>query len=360
MRIWLDPNKLISYGLTTTDVVNAIEAQNAEVSAGQIGGSPAAPGQQLNATIIAQSRLQTPEEFGRILVRVNTDGSQVRLSDVARIDVGAENYNTIARYNGKPAAGLGISLATGANALDTAEAVRARIAELKPFFPAGMEVAYPYDTTPFVKLSIEGVMHTLLEAIVLVFVVMYLFLQNFRATLIPTIAVPVVLLGTFGILSVAGLHDQHADDVRHGAGDRPAGRRRHRRGRERRARDGGGRPVAEGGDAQEHGPDHRRPDRHRPGAVRRVRADGLLRRIDRRHLPAVLADDRVRDGAVGDRGADPDAGALRHHAEAAESAAKGAPGHGQAMGTSPSAASSAGSTAPSTGATSATSAASAT
>ena len=204
MRIWLDPNKLISYGLTTTDVVNAIEAQNAEVSAGQIGGSPAAPGQQLNATIIAQSRLQTPEEFSRILVRVNTDGSQIRLSDVARIDVGAENYNTIARYNGKPAAGLGISLATGANALDTAEAVRARIEELKPFFPAGMEVAYPYDTTPFVKLSIEGVMHTLLEAIVLVFVIMYLFLQNFRATIIPTIAVPVVLLGTFGILSVAG------------------------------------------------------------------------------------------------------------------------------------------------------------
>ncbi|HYI73162.1 MAG TPA: efflux RND transporter permease subunit, partial [Skermanella sp.] len=204
MRIWLDPNKLISYGLTTTDIVNAIEAQSAEVSAGQIGGSPAAPGQQLNATIIAQSRLQTPEEFSRILVRVNTDGSQIRLSDVARIDVGAENYNTIARYNGKPAAGLGISLATGANALDTAEAVRARIEELKPFFPAGMEVAYPYDTTPFVKLSIEGVMHTLLEAIVLVFVIMYLFLQNFRATIIPTIAVPVVLLGTFGILSVAG------------------------------------------------------------------------------------------------------------------------------------------------------------
>src|SRR3954464_1536620 len=204
MRIWMDPNKLISYGLTTTDVVNDIKAQNAEVSAGQIGGSPAASGQQLNATIIAQSRLQNPEEFGRILIRVNTDGSQVRLSDVARIDVGAENYNTIARYNGKPAAGLGISLATGANALDTADAIRARIAELQPFFPAGVEVAYPYDTTPFVKLSIEGVVHTLLEAIVLVFFIMYLFLQNFRATLIPTIAVPVVLLGTFGVLAAAG------------------------------------------------------------------------------------------------------------------------------------------------------------
>jgi multidrug efflux pump len=204
MRVWLDPNKLISYGLTTTDVVSAITAQNAEVSAGQLGGSPAIPGQQLNATIIAQTRLETPEEFGRILVRVNQDGSQVRLSDVARIDVGAENFNTIARYNGKPAAGMGVSLATGANALDTAELVRARIEELKPFFPAGVEVVYPYDTTPFVKLSIEGVVHTLLEAIVLVFAIMYLFLQNFRATLIPTIAVPVVLLGTFGVLAAAG------------------------------------------------------------------------------------------------------------------------------------------------------------
>ncbi|UEM20332.1 efflux RND transporter permease subunit [Skermanella mucosa] len=204
MRIWLDPNKLISYGLTTTDVVGAITAQNAEVSAGQLGGAPATPGQQLNATIIAQTRLQTPEEFSRILIRVNTDGSQIRLSDVARVEVGAENFNTVARYNGKPAAGMGISLATGANALDTAAAVRERIEELKPFFPAGVEVVYPYDTTPFVKLSIEGVVHTLLEAIVLVFVIMYLFLQNFRATLIPTIAVPVVLLGTFGVLAAAG------------------------------------------------------------------------------------------------------------------------------------------------------------
>ncbi|UEM04189.1 efflux RND transporter permease subunit [Skermanella rosea] len=204
MRIWLDPNKLISYGLTTTDVVSAITAQNAEVSAGQLGGAPAVPGQQLNATIIAQTRLQTPEEFSRILIRVNTDGSQIRLSDVARVEVGAENFTTVARYNGKPAAGMGISLATGANALDTAAAVRARIEELKPFFPAGVEVVYPYDTTPFVKLSIEGVVHTLLEAIVLVFAIMYLFLQNFRATLIPTIAVPVVLLGTFGVLAAAG------------------------------------------------------------------------------------------------------------------------------------------------------------
>ncbi|WP_207482167.1 efflux RND transporter permease subunit [Arenibaculum pallidiluteum] len=204
MRVWLDPDKLISYGLATTDIVAAIKAQNAEVSAGQLGGAPAVPGQQLNASIIAQTRLETPAQFGEILVRVNGDGSRVLLRDVARIEVGSENAAVVARYNGKPASGLGISLATGANALDTAEAVRARVAELSAFFPAGLEVVYPYDTTPFVKLSIEGVLHTLVEAVVLVFFIMYLFLQSFRATIIPTIAVPVVLLGTFGVLAAFG------------------------------------------------------------------------------------------------------------------------------------------------------------
>ncbi len=204
MRVWLDPNKLTSFGLTTTDIVNAITAQNAEVSAGQLGGAPAVPGQQLNATIIAQTRLASAEEFGKILVRVNPDGSLLRLSDVARIEVGAEAYDIISRYNGKPAAGLAIKLASGANALDTAKAVRARLAELQPFFPAGMEVYYPYDTTPFVRLSIQEVVKTLAEAVGLVFLVMFLFLQNFRATLIPTIAVPIVLLGTFGILAAFG------------------------------------------------------------------------------------------------------------------------------------------------------------
>ncbi|MCM8739196.1 efflux RND transporter permease subunit [Azospirillum sp. A1-3] len=204
MRIWLDPDALNNFALTTTDVTNAIKTQNAQVSAGQLGGAPAVPGQQINATITAQSRLQTPEQFGAILLRVNPDGSQVRLRDVARIEIGSETYEINAAYNGKPAAGVGIKLATGANALNTAAAVKARVAELQPFFPAGIEVIYPYDTTPFVQLSIHEVIKTLFEAIVLVFVVMYLFLQNFRATLIPTIAVPVVLLGTFGVLSAFG------------------------------------------------------------------------------------------------------------------------------------------------------------
>ena len=204
MRIWLNPDKLISYSLAVTDITAAIKAENAEVSAGQIGGAPSLPGQRINATIMAQSRLQTPDEFGKILLKVNSDGSQVRLKDVARIEIGSENYETVARYNGHPAAGIGIKLATGANALDTAKRIRARIDELKPFFPEGVEAVFPYDTTPFVKISIEEVIKTLAEAIALVFLVMYLFLQNFRATLIPTIAVPVVLLGTFGVLAACG------------------------------------------------------------------------------------------------------------------------------------------------------------
>ena len=205
MRIWMDPNKLISYGLTTTDVVNAIKAQNAEVSAGQIGGSPSTPGQQLNATIIAQIRLQTPEEFGRILIRVNTDGSQIRLSDVARIDVGAENYNTIARYNGKPAAGLGISLATGANALDTAERrAGAHRGASSPSSRPGWRSSIPTTRRRSSSCRSKAWCTRCWRRSSSSSLIMYLFLQNFRATLIPTIAVPVVLLGTFGVLAAAG------------------------------------------------------------------------------------------------------------------------------------------------------------
>jgi multidrug efflux pump len=204
MRIWLDPLKLTQYKLTSVDVIAAIRDQNAQVSAGQLGGAPSLAGQELNATVSAQSRLTTPEEFKRIILKSDPSGANVYLDDVARVELGAESYSVVSFYNGKPAAGLAVSLATGANALDTATAVREKIAELQPFFPAGMDVVYPYDTTPFVEQSIEGVVHTLLEAVVLVFVIMYLFLQNFRATLIPTIAVPVVLLGTFAILSIAG------------------------------------------------------------------------------------------------------------------------------------------------------------
>ena len=205
MRIWLDGNLLNKYNLTPVDVINALQVQNDQIAAGQLGGTPALKGQQLNASIIAQTRLKDPQEFGKVTLRVNADGSVVHLKDVARIELGGENYNVVARINGKPASGLGIKLATGANALDTATAIKAKLAELQPYFPQGMKVVYPYDTTPFVKISIHEVVKTLFEAIILVFLVMYLFLQNMRATLIPTIAVPVVLLGTFAVLSMFGM-----------------------------------------------------------------------------------------------------------------------------------------------------------
>jgi multidrug efflux pump len=204
MRIWLDPNKLDTYRLTTTEVIAAVQAQNAQVAVGQLGGAPAVAGQQLNATISAQDRLQTPEQFRDIVVRSNSDGSVLKLGDIARVELGAENYEFLTHYNGKPATGVAVSLATGANALSTAAGVQAKLEELKPYFPAGLTAVTPFDTTPFVKVSINGVVKTLAEAVLLVFLVMYLFLQNFRATLIPTIAVPVVLLGTFGVLSALG------------------------------------------------------------------------------------------------------------------------------------------------------------
>ncbi|TVT53969.1 MAG: efflux RND transporter permease subunit [Azoarcus sp. PHD] len=204
MRVWLSPEKLNNYKLTPADVKAAIQAQNTEVSAGQLGGTPALPGQGFTASITAQSRLQTVEQFEAILLRTSAQGGEVRLADVARVEIGAESYGTVARYNGKPAAGVGIKLAAGSNALETANAVRAKLDQMKPYFPEGIDVVVPYDTTPFVRISIEEVVKTLIEAVVLVFLVMYLFLQNLRATLIPTIAVPVVLLGTFGVMAAFG------------------------------------------------------------------------------------------------------------------------------------------------------------
>ncbi|EHK70111.1 RND multidrug efflux transporter MexB [Pseudomonas psychrotolerans L19] len=204
MRIWLDPQKLVKYQLTPVDVSSAIQSQNVQIASGQLGGLPAVPGQQLNATIIGKTRLTSVEEFGKIFLKVDQSGAQVRLRDVARVELGGENYSIDAQFNGKPASGMALRLATGANALDTAKAVRATIERLKPFMPPGMEVVYPYDTTPVVTASIHEVVKTLGEAILLVFLVMFLFLQNFRATLIPTIAVPVVLLGTFAVLLAAG------------------------------------------------------------------------------------------------------------------------------------------------------------
>jgi multidrug efflux pump len=204
MRIWLDPNKLVTYGLTTTDVVAAVQAQNAQVTVGQLGGTPAIDGQQLTATISAQERMQTPQQFRDVVLRSNPDGSLLRLGEVARVELGSETYEFLSRFNGQPAAGMAVSLATGANALETARAVDAALDRLRPFFPAGMKAVVPFDTTPFVRASIKEVLKTLAEAMILVFLVMYLFLQNLRATLIPTIAVPVVLLGTLGVLALLG------------------------------------------------------------------------------------------------------------------------------------------------------------
>ena len=204
MRIWLDPNKLEAYRMVPADIIAAVQAQNRQVAVGQLGGTPAVKGQQLTATITAQSRLQTPEQFRDIILRSNPDGSLLKLDDVARVELGAESYGMISRFNRQSATGIAVMLATGANALETSAAVEQRLVELKPFFPPGLRTVIPFETTSFVRVAIKNVLQILLEAMALVFLVMYLFLQNFRATLIPTIAIPVVLLGTFGLLSVMG------------------------------------------------------------------------------------------------------------------------------------------------------------
>ena len=204
MRVWLNPEKLTDYRLTVADVIAAIKAYNVEVSAGQFGGAPAVQGQRLNASIVVQNMLSTPEEFANIPLRSNPDGSIVRIRDVGRTELGTEVYDIQAMFNGKQAAGIAIRQAAGANALDTADAVKTKMAELSRYFPAGIKVTYPMDTTPFIKVSIREVVKTLVIAILLVFLVMWLFLGNLRATLIPTIAVPVVLLGTFAVLDFFG------------------------------------------------------------------------------------------------------------------------------------------------------------
>ena len=204
MRIWLDPDKLNSYRLTSEDIKQSVRSYNVQVSAGQLGGTPSVKGQRLNATINVQNLMQTPEQFGQILLRVNSDGSTVRLKDVAKVEIGSESYDAVGSYNGKPAAGMAIKMSVGANALSTVKGVNDRLTELSKFYPQGMSTVYPYDTTPFVRISIHEVIKTLVEAIILVFLVMFVFLQNFRATIIPTIAVPVVLLGTFTVLKMCG------------------------------------------------------------------------------------------------------------------------------------------------------------
>ncbi len=204
MRIWLDPNRLKSYQLSVSDITAAVQAQNQQVSIGQLGGAPSIPGQEINFTINTRGRLQTADEFSDIVVRSNPDGSVLRLSDVARVELGSQEYGQEVHYNGQQAGGMAVSLASGANSLETAAAVKELVKEIEPFLPEGLRVVIPFDNTPFVQVAIEGVVHTLLEAVALVFIVMFLFLQNWRATLIPTIAIPVVLLGTFGVLSILG------------------------------------------------------------------------------------------------------------------------------------------------------------
>ena len=204
MRIWMDPSKMANLQVTPSDIATALKTQNAQVAVGQLGGAPAIEGQVLNATVNAQSMLQSTTEFENIFLRNSQSGAQVRLKDVARVELGADNYQFDSKFNGKPAGGVAIKLATGANALDTAAAVEARLKEMRPNYPTGMKDQLAFDTTPFIKLSIESVIHTLVEAIVLVFFVMFLFLQNWRATIIPTMAVPVVVLGTFAIINLFG------------------------------------------------------------------------------------------------------------------------------------------------------------
>ncbi len=204
MRIWMDPDKMLGLSLTSNDVISAIQAQNSQVAAGRIGASPNPIGQQISATVNVQGQLTSPEEFGSIVLRANPDGSSVRLRDVARVEVGGESYNFSSRLNGKPSAAIGVQLSPTGNALQTSEGVRATMEELSRYFPPGLEYEIPYDTSPFVKISIEKVIHTLLEAIILVFVVMFVFLQNIRYTIIPTLVVPVALLGTCAIMYVSG------------------------------------------------------------------------------------------------------------------------------------------------------------
>lgn len=204
MRIWLDPAKMTSLQITPSDVATAINAQNSQVAVGQLGGAPSVQGQVLNATVNAQRMLQTPEQFRNIFLKNTASGAQVRLGDVARVELGSDNYQFDSKFNGKAAGGVAIKLATGANALDTAAAVEKRLSELRKNYPNGLKDQLAYDTTPFIKLSIESVVHTLIEAVVLVFIVMFLFLQNWRATIIPTLAVPVVVLGTFAVINIFG------------------------------------------------------------------------------------------------------------------------------------------------------------
>ncbi len=256
MRIWLNPDKLTDYHLTVEDVIAALQAYNVEVSAGQFGGAPAVEGQRLNVSIIVQNLLKTPDEFAAIPMRTNPDGSVVRIKDVGRTELGTESYDSQVFYNGKPAAGMAIRQEPGANALDTADAIKAKLAEMSRYFPHGMKVVYPYDTTPFVRVAIHEVVKTLFEAIFLVFLVMWLFMGNIRATLIPTIAVPVVMLGTFAVLGAFGFTINMLTMFAMVLAIGLLGGRCHRGGGKRRAHHDRRRAFAARSHGQIHGPNH--------------------------------------------------------------------------------------------------------
>ncbi len=316
MRIWIDPARLLGLNLTAAEVTAAIRAQNAQVSAGEIGSLPNVAGQGIAATVVVSGQLTSVAQFGNVVLRANADGSTVRLKDVARIELGAQTYATSARLNGKPSTGIGVQLAPTGNALATAKAVRTKMQELERFFPQGMKWAIPYDSSRFVDISIRQVAVTLLEAVALVFLVMFLFLQNWRYTIIPTLVVPVALAGHLRHAAGHGLLDQRADHVRHGAGDRHRGGRCHRGGGERRTHHERGRPAAAGGHAQGHGPDLGRDHRRDRGADLGVRPAGLLQRLGGQHLPPVCGGDGRVDRVLGVSGAVAHAGPVRHAAQA--------------------------------------------
>ena len=316
LRIWMDPDKMLGLKLTVGDVMNAIRAQNAQVSAGRIGSKPNPINQQTSATVLVKGQLTTPEEFGDIVLRANPDGSTVRLHDVARVAIGADSYNFSTRIDGEPAAGIGVQLSPSGNALATSDAVRAKMKELAKFFPPGIEYVIPYDTSPFVRISIEKVLETLAEAMVA---------RLHRDVPVPSEHPLHIHPGDRGSRRPAGnergalrdrLFDQCADDVRHGARHRHPGRRCHRCCRERRAHHVRGGPSSARSDTKGDVADHGRHHRHLAGADRGVRADGILPGGGRRHLPAVQPDHGRGDPVLGLHGAVADAGAVRQLPEA--------------------------------------------
>ena len=311
MRVWLDPDKLANLGITAVDVQNAIAEQNVQVAAGKIGQSPAPAGTPFEMQVNAVGRLSDPAQFGDIVVRANAGaGSVVRLRDVARIELGALQYASSAFFGDDPTVVLAVYQMPGSNALDLQQRVKDKMQELSKRFPKGIDYAMHYDTTRFVSASMRDVVITLAEALLLVVAVVFVFLQSWRTTIIPTIAIPVSLIATLVVMQDARLLAQHAEPARHGAGDRPRRRRRHRGGRERRAPARGRPRAARGGQRRDdggHGPDHR----HDRGADGGVRAGRLHSRRHRPPLQPVRPDGRDLGRHLGLQFADAQPGAER-------------------------------------------------